>query len=54
MPAGKSTGKGEAPVVDTKQAIENVKAIEKILIQRGLGAFDQIKIDKVMAAKVKE
>jgi enolase len=48
VPAGKSTGKGEAPVVVTVEALQNVKEIEKVLIQKGFTVFDQVKADKLM------
>ncbi len=54
MPSGKSTGKGEAPVVTTKDALVKVKDIEKVLIQKGLNVFDQIKIDKLLMANLEQ
>jgi hypothetical protein len=48
VPAGKSTGKGEAPVVSTEQALLNIKEIEKVLVDRKINIFDQKFIDKVL------
>lgn len=48
VPAGKSTGKGEAPVVSTDQALINIKEIEKVLNQQMINVFDQKTIDQIL------
>ncbi|MFA5091572.1 MAG: hypothetical protein WC483_03135 [Candidatus Paceibacterota bacterium] len=48
MPAGKSTGKGEAIVVSTQQALTNILEIEKVLNQQMINVFDQKTIDQIL------
>jgi len=48
VPAGKSTGKGEAPVVSTEQALKNILEIQKVLISKKINIFDQKLIDKLL------
>jgi enolase len=43
VPAGKSTGKGEAPVASIEEALKNAQEIEKELI--GKNIFSQKEID---------
>jgi len=45
VPAGKSTGKGEAPVVSVEDALKNIKEIEKELINKSI--FSQKEIDSL-------
>jgi len=48
VPAGKSTGKGEAPVVATEVALKNILDIEKVLIEKEINIFNQKGIDKIL------
>jgi len=46
VPAGKSTGKGEAPVVSTEEALNNIKEIELAL--EDINVFNQKEIDGIL------
>lgn len=46
VPAGKSTGKGEAPVVSTEEALNNIKEIELAL--KDINVFNQKEIDGIL------
>ncbi|MDD3156499.1 MAG: hypothetical protein PHP14_03855 [Candidatus Pacebacteria bacterium] len=52
VPAGKSTGKGEAIVVSTQSALKNILEIQKVLIAKKFGVFDQKEIDKLLMANL--
>jgi len=52
VPAGKSTGKGEAPVVTTEIALRNILEIQDTLIKKQINVFDQKIIDEILMANL--